>query len=119
MFASYHWPWVTVSMLSAIKSLLWREYRMPLVPIEIPSLDVNICLVAKGNVPDTDGIELVAYETSFLNSLFDLSSQGEKMHITWIAFIPTTINARHRTTYTLQVNSVRKKRVPGDPNLCF
>ena len=39
MLASYHWPWVTVSILSAMISRLCRLYRIPVVPIEIPSLE--------------------------------------------------------------------------------
>ena len=38
MRPSYHWAPMTVSTLSAIKSLDCKEYRMPVVPILIPSL---------------------------------------------------------------------------------
>src|SRR5271155_1390415 len=37
MLASYHCPCMTVSTESAIKSRDWRLYRIPVVPIEIPS----------------------------------------------------------------------------------
>src|SRR5437868_2447787 len=36
--ASYHWPPITVSIESAIRSRDWSEYDMPSVPIEMPSL---------------------------------------------------------------------------------
>ena len=37
ILASYHCPPITVSILSAFKSLDYRLYRMPFVPIEMPS----------------------------------------------------------------------------------
>src|SRR3989338_6882738 len=36
--ASYHWAPITVSIESAMMSLDWREYFIPSVPIEMPSL---------------------------------------------------------------------------------
>ena len=34
---SYHWPRVTVSMESAMRSRDWSENDMPSVPIDMPS----------------------------------------------------------------------------------
>ena len=38
MWASYHWPPMTVSIESAMRSRDWSEKLMPSVPIEMPSL---------------------------------------------------------------------------------
>ncbi len=42
MQASYHWPPITVSIESAIRSRDCREYDIPSVPIEMPSLTPTV-----------------------------------------------------------------------------
>src|SRR2546421_1842840 len=60
MFASYHWPCMTVSIESAMISLDCKLYRIPVVPIEMPS-ETPMVLNCMGTRP--------AWETDSLTTL--------------------------------------------------
>ena len=75
MQASYHWPPITVSIESAIKSRDCSEYDMPSVPIEMPSL-TPIVLNRRPTSP------------AAATPCFNLFGEHVEVHVARVALVP-------------------------------
>ena len=82
ILASYHWALMTVSMLSAMRSLDWRLNDMPLVPMEMPSL-TPIVLNRNGTKPAWRTPSFTASESSRRCMLHVLPSYQTEEIPTW------------------------------------
>src|SRR3569833_260081 len=86
MLASYHWPFMTVSMLSAMISRLCSENRIPLVPMLIPS-DTPTVLNRNGTSPALATDSLIGLERSIKCMLHGLPSYHTDEMPTWALFM--------------------------------